>query len=151
MRNTPKNMKIFLAVVALAVAAVIGWVFYSRSRYEAIGDQIRGSPIENSGMAAAPDMGFPGNGVSSSLLPSLAPAPAEDSGMLLPTDILKGQSFLDTRQQIGYPESISGSLRNSNQSIRQEPISPRRPVSIFNTSTIVADTGRRGMEFPSAY
>jgi len=146
-----KKMTAIYFVAFLLVAAVAGYIFYTKSRYESASEPIHGSPIENSGMASMPSSFSNMNGVNVNLLPKTAPVPAEDSGMLLPTDILKGQSFLDVRQQIGYPESISGSLRNSNQQIRSEPENPRRPVSIFNNSTIVGDRNRRPFEIGGSY
>ena len=86
-----------------------------------------------------------GVGISSALLPREV-ATQEDFGQFAPDEILKGQNYLDPRSQIGYPETIGGSLRNANQQVRSEPPNPRMPVSIFNTSTIVPDQMRAKFE-----
>ena len=86
-----------------------------------------------------------GVGLSSALLPREVATP-EDFGQFSPDEILKGQNYLDPRSQIGYPETIGGSLRNANQQIRSEPPNPRAPVTIFNTSTIVPDQMRSKFE-----
>ena len=86
-----------------------------------------------------------GVGLSSALLPREV-ATQEDFGQFSPDEILKGQNYLDPRSQIGYPETIGGSLRNANQQVRSEPPNPRVPVTIFNTSTIVPDQMRAKFE-----
>lgn len=82
-----------------------------------------------------------GVGLASSLLPREM-ASQEDFGQFAPDDILKGQNFLDPRNQIGFPETIGGTLRNANQQIRAEPPNPKRPYT-FNNSTIVPDLMQR--------
>ena len=82
-----------------------------------------------------------GVGLASSLLPREV-ASAEDFGEFAPEDILAGQNFLEPRQQIGFPESVGGALRNANQQIRAEPANPKEPF-VWNNSTIVPDTMMR--------
>ena len=84
-------------------------------------------------------------GVSSGLLPK-EPVNQEDFGSFSAESILSGQNFLDPRAQIGYPETVGGTLRNANLQLRSEPSNPRDPVSIFNLSTIVPDTMRPEFE-----
>ena len=78
-----------------------------------------------------------GVGLASSLLPREV-ASQENFGEFAPTDILKTQNFLDARQQIGWPETAGGSLRNSNQQIRSEPPNPKQAYE-WNNSTIPSD------------
>ena len=75
----------------------------------------------------------------------------EDFGQFSPDKILSGQNYLDPRNQIGYPETVGGVLRNSNLQFRSEPINPRNPVSIFNLSTIPPDTMRPKFEISPEY
>ena len=82
-----------------------------------------------------------GTGLASSLLPREV-ASAEDFGEFAPEDILAGQNFLEPRQQIGFPESVGGALRNANQQIRAEPANPKEPF-VWNNSTIMPDTMMR--------
>ena len=89
-----------------------------------------------------------GTGMASALLPKEV-ATQEDFGEFAPDDILKGQNFLDPRDQIGFPETIGGALRNANQQVRSEPPNPRAPVSIFNNSTIEPDQMRPPFEIGS--
>jgi hypothetical protein len=82
-----------------------------------------------------------GTGLASSLLPREV-ASEEDFGQFAPDDILKGQNFLDPRNQIGYPETIGGTLRNANQQIRSDPPNPKKAY-IWSNSTIVPELMRR--------
>lgn len=82
-----------------------------------------------------------GVGLASSLLPREV-ASQEDFGQFAPDDILSAQNFLDPRQQIGFPETIGGALRNANQQIRADPPNPKRPYE-WNNSTIVPDLMQR--------
>jgi hypothetical protein len=84
-----------------------------------------------------------GTGLASSLLPREV-ASAEDFGEFAPEDILAGQNFLEPRQQIGFPESVGGALRNANQQIRAEPPNAKEPF-VWNNSTIVPDTMMRSL------
>ena len=82
-----------------------------------------------------------GVGLSSSLLPREM-ASQEDYGQFAPDDILKGQNFLDPRSQIGWPETIGGSLRNANQQLRADPPNPKQGY-VWQNSTIVPDIMQR--------
>ena len=82
-----------------------------------------------------------GVGLASSLLPREM-ASNEDFGQFAPDDILKGQNFLDPRNQIGFPETIGGNLRNANQQIRADPPNSKQPY-VWNNSTIVPDLMQR--------
>src|SRR5210317_875799 len=84
-----------------------------------------------------------GTGLASSLLPREV-ASAEDFGEFAPEDILAGQNFLEPRQQIGFPESVGGALRNANQQIRAEPPNAKEPF-VWNNSTIVLDSMMRSL------
>tara|TARA_Y100001938_G_scaffold147219_1_gene227927 strand:- start:2810 stop:3310 length:501 start_codon:yes stop_codon:yes gene_type:complete len=89
-----------------------------------------------------------GTGLASALLPKET-ATQEDFGEFSPDEILQGQNFLDPRDQIGFPETAGGALRNANQQIRSEPPNPRDAVTIFNTSTIAPDQMRPPFEIGS--
>lgn len=82
-----------------------------------------------------------GVGLASSLLPREV-AKNDDFGKFVPEEVLKGQNFLDPRMQIGFPETIGGTLRNANQQIRAEPPNPKQPF-MWNNSTIVPDMMQR--------
>lgn len=82
-----------------------------------------------------------GTGLASSLLPREV-STQEDFGQFAPEDILSGQNFLEPRNQIGFPESVGGALRNANQQIRAEPPNPKEPFT-WNNSTIVPDLMQR--------
>lgn len=82
-----------------------------------------------------------GTGLASSLLPREV-ASQEDFGEFAPEDILAGQNFLEPRSQIGFPETVSGALRNANQQIRADPPNTKEPF-VWNNSTIASDTMRR--------
>ena len=84
-----------------------------------------------------------GVGLASSLLP-YKEAKQENYSDFAPEDILKGQNFLDPRQQIGFPETIGGTLRNGNQQIRADPPNPKQAF-LWNNSTIVPDLMQRTM------
>ena len=102
----------------------------------------------SSGPAAGPAAGpsgcmNAGTGLASSLLPREI-ASEEDFGQFAPEDILAGQNFLDHRQQIGFPETVGGALRNANQQIRADPPNKKEPF-VWNNSTIVPDLMQRGL------
>jgi len=82
-----------------------------------------------------------GVGLASSLLPREV-ASQEDFGQFAPAEILKGQNFLDPRNQIGMPETLGGNLRNANQQIRADPPNPKQAYE-WNNSTIVPDLMQR--------
>ena len=89
-----------------------------------------------------------GSGLSAALLPKET-ATQEDFGEFAPDEVLANQNYLDPRNQIGFPETVGGALRNANQQVRSEPPNPRRAVSIFNTSTIEPDQMRPPFEIGS--
>jgi hypothetical protein len=84
-----------------------------------------------------------GTGLSSSLLPHEV-ASQEDYAQFAPNDILKGQNFLDPRNQVGWPETIGGTLRNGNQQLRADPPNPKSAYT-WNNSTIVPDLMQRNL------
>jgi len=84
-----------------------------------------------------------GNGLASALLPREVAA-AEDFGEFAPQDILRNQSFLEPRAQIGFPETVGGALRNANQQLRADPPNPRQEYTWHN-STIVPDLMQRDL------
>jgi hypothetical protein len=99
-------------------------------------------PAPGPATAGSPGMNQ-GTGLASSLLPREI-ASEEDFGQFAPEDVLAGQNFLDPRQQIGFPETVGGALRNANQQIRKDPPNPKDPY-VWNNSTIVPDLMQRGL------
>ena len=93
-------------------------------------------PIMQNSCAAAG-----GVGLASSLLPREA-ASSDNFGEFGPDEILKGQSFLSPRDQVGVPETIGGNIRNANQQIRAEPPAPKKAY-VWHNSTIMPDTMQR--------
>lgn len=84
-----------------------------------------------------------GTGLASSLLPREV-ASQDDFGEFAPEDILKGQNFLEPRQQVGMPETVGGALRNANRQIRAEP-PVGKEAYVWNNSTITPDLMQRGL------
>jgi hypothetical protein len=84
-----------------------------------------------------------GTGLASSLMPREV-ASQEDYAQFAPNDILKGQNFLDPRQQVGWPETIGGTIRNGNHDLRADPPNPKDQY-IWNNSTIVPDLMQRNL------
>lgn len=145
-------------IKALLVIAVLGALLYfmtQKSKYEMFPSaplvnqqqepvmEMRPVPVQT--VVASSDQGQMLGGVSSGLLPK-EPVGEEDFGSFSADAILSGQNFLDPRAQIGYPETVGGTLRNANLQLRSEPSNPRDPVSIFNLSTIVPDNMRPEFE-----
>jgi hypothetical protein len=140
-------------IMLLAVAALIFILFQMNSKsgyaivereYSAFGAAPAAAP--SAGPSAAPANGCgmdKGTGLASSLLPREV-ASDEDFGQFAPEDILKGQNFLEPRQQVGFPETVGGALRNANQQIRKDPPNPKDPY-VWNNSTIVPDLMQRGL------
>ena len=141
-----KNARVQQLVMIVAVMVVVYFLFncmdksdYSIKEYAA---------FPGAGPSAAPgeagNVGMnKGTGRASSLLPREV-ASDEDFGQFAPEDILKGQNFLEPRQQVGFPETVGGNLRNANQQIRADPPNPKDPF-VWNNSTIVPDTMQRGL------
>jgi len=84
-----------------------------------------------------------GTGLASSLMPREV-ASQEDYAQFAPNDILKGQNFLDPRQQVGWPETIGGTIRNGNHDLRADPPNPKDSYT-WNNSTIVPDLMQRNL------
>ena len=137
----------------LAAVAVLVYLLFTMNNKSAYSIREREySMIQAAPAAAGPAAAAPaqngcgmekGTGLASSLLPREV-ASAEDFGEFAPEDILAGQNFLEPRQQIGFPESVGGALRNANQQIRAEPPNAKEPF-VWNNSTIVPDTMMRSL------
>jgi len=140
-------------LIALAIAVVIYLMFVNNTKSTYSVEERMYAPYEYgmtgpSGHGAVgpsePSVGCEmkaGTGLASSLLPREV-ASQEDFGEFAPEDILSGQNFLEPRAQIGFPETVSGALRNANQQIRADPPNPKEPF-VWNNSTIASDTMRR--------
>ena len=140
-------------LIALAIAVVIYLMFVNNKKSTYSVEERMYAPYEYgmtgpSGHGAVgpsePGVGCEmkaGTGLASSLLPREV-ASQEDFGEFAPEDILSGQNFLEPRAQIGFPETVSGALRNANQQIRADPPNPKEPF-VWNNSTIASDTMRR--------
>jgi hypothetical protein len=111
----------------------------------------KSSGIVGASVGATPAPVMSGDEVSSASLIPREVVQTEDFGQFSPDKILSGQNYLDPRNQIGYPETVGGVLRNANQQFRSEPLNPRTPVSIFNLSTIPPDTMRPKFEISPEY
>jgi hypothetical protein len=117
------------------------------------GGGVPGSDVDTDGYASADmsnsinlDIGCAmnsGTGLASSLMPREV-ASQEDYGQFAPNDILKGQNFLDPRQQVGWPETIGGTIRNGNHDLRADPPNPKDQYT-WNNSTIVPDLMQRNL------
>lgn len=138
-----RNTNLLLLVLAIGLIVVItrpNLLRMGRSGYEL--QELEGEAQEPANNNVIPRCEMKaGTGLASSLLPREV-ASKEDFGQFAPDDILQGQNFLDPRNQIGFPETIGGTLRNSNQSIRAEPANPKT-VYTWNNSTIVPDLMQR--------
>lgn len=84
-----------------------------------------------------------GTGLASSLMPREV-ASQEDYAQFAPNDLLKGQNFLDPRSQVGWPETIGGTIRNGNHDLRADPPNPKDQYT-WNNSTIVPDLMQRNL------
>lgn len=137
-----------LMLVAVAALIYLLFTMNNKSGYAIVEREYSAlAPAPAPGPSKAPaDAGCgmnKGTGLASSLLPREV-ATAEDFGQFAPEDILKGQNFLEPRQQVGFPETVGGALRNSNQQIRRDPPNPKDPY-VWNNSTIVPDLMQRGL------
>lgn len=124
-------------VVALGVAYFL-WTMTStkKSTFEEKPTVATAAPTKQNNMR-------PGSGLASALLPK--EVAKGDFGEFAPSEMLAGQNFLDPRQQIGFPETIGGALRNANQQVRAEPPNPKDSF-VWNNSTITAADQRRALE-----
>ena len=152
--RTNNKSKIFLLFL---LAVIVGLLMcggskrstYTQQQANVVGEDVRSvdddiTPADLSGTGIDLDIACAMNngvGLASSLLPREV-ASQEDFGEFVPDDILKSQNFLDPRQQIGFPETIGGALRNANQQIRADPPNPKGPYT-WNNSTIVPDLMQR--------
>ena len=153
-KNNGKSLMVF-AIVAILVLVFFNCMnIKTVSRYSPIsGDDVDShqqvyAPVSMDGnniQVGACALKNGGTGLASALLPKEV-ATQENFGDFAPDEILKGQNFLDPRNQIGFPETIGGALRNGNQQVRSEPANPRQAVSIFNLSTIAPDQMRPPFE-----
>lgn len=137
------NGKIVAGILILLIFVLFIWRPSSGYAFASKGGQSWGTNLFSEN--AYTDVSTGGWGVSTSMLPREIPS-QEDFGSFSPDDIMKGQTYLDPRAQIGYPETTGGVLRNASWDLRSEPPNPRTPVSIFNNSTITPDTMRPRFE-----
>ena len=142
---SPRTILLVLLVIFIVTCAC-GTTMGKKSMYTRQRDfaPVGGDTGPSPGLAAAPSSACEmkaGTGLASSLLPKEV-ASQEDFGQFAPEDILAGQNFLEPRNQIGFPESVGGALRNANQQVRAEPPNPKAPF-VWNNSTIVPDTMMR--------
>jgi len=148
----PRNVIMF-AIMALVALVLFNCMTGKKSFYT--GAAISGAAAKGEEPAAVnaapqPEIGAcalknGGTGLASALLPKEV-ATQESFGEFAPDQILAGQNYLDPRNQVGFPETVGGALRNANQQVRSEPPNPRQEVSIFNTSTIAPDQMRAPFE-----
>lgn len=151
MKLTPANIVMIVLAIFVIYMLVNGKSGFDPMKLSYF--QLEGSPLD---FDAAPSTkmttGSTGEsskastgGVAASLQPNEIPV-TEDFAQFNTDYILSSQNYLDPRNQIGYPETVGGTLRNSNLQIRSEPPNPRDPVSIFNLSTITPEQMRPAFE-----
>lgn len=148
------NGSMLKALLVIAVLAALVYFMTQKSKYESapiqqMQMQQQVLPVMEKQPEVASDQGQMLGGVSTGLLPK-EPVGQEDFGSFSADVILSGQNYLDPRTQIGYPETVGGTLRNANLQLRSEPQNPREAVSIFNLSTIVPDNMRPEFEIGKA-
>jgi hypothetical protein len=140
------------SLVVIAIVLVLLWLAFSgkssgngkKSMYTLQSGDLAPSDLAGTNIDLSNSCAMKaGVGLSSSLLPREV-ATSDDFGQFAPDDILKGQNFLDPRSQIGWPETIGGTLRNANQSERAEPPNPKSAYT-WNNSTIVPDLMQRSL------
>jgi len=141
MKFTRRQVVIVLAIAALVYFMTLN-VKSTKSTYTVNEEEIGAFGPATGPSDAGCEMKA-GTGLASSLLPREV-APQEDFGEFAPDDILAGQSFLEPRQQTGYPETLGGALRNANQQIRADPPVDKKAY-VWSNSTIVPDTMQRGL------
>lgn len=141
--------RVSLLLLLVAAIVVVAYMSASTSSYSVAEQNLQPSASlgDNSVPAPLPTSEGPGcqmkvgTGLASSLLPREV-ASQEEFGEFAPEDILAGQNFLEPRQQIGFPETIGGALRNANQQVRADPPNSKEPF-VWNNSTISPDGMRR--------
>jgi hypothetical protein len=138
-----------LAILVLAV--IVLWLLVAPKSSGFSGASPAGSALPSKVAMAPSEAGAGGAVVTAANLIPREVVQTEDFGQFSPDKILSGQNYLDPRNQIGYPETVGGVLRNANLQFRSEPINPRNPVSIFNLSTIPPDTMRPKFEISPEY
>ena len=139
------------SMVVVAIVLILLWLVFSnkssgykKSMYTLQSGEMATVDQTNTGIDLSNSCAMKaGTGLSSSLLPREV-ASSDDFGQFAPDDILSGQNFLDPRSQVGWPETIGGTLRNANQSERAEPPNPKQGYT-WNNSTIVPDLMQRSM------
>ena len=139
------------SMVVIAIVLVLLWLVFSNkssgygnSKYTLQSGEMATVDQSNTGIDLSNSCAMKaGTGLSSSLLPREV-ASSDDFGQFAPDDILSGQNFLDPRSQVGWPETIGGTLRNANQSERAEPPNPKQGYT-WNNSTIVPDLMQRNL------
>jgi hypothetical protein len=138
-----------MAIMALLLMFAFAIFFGGRmSGFMGLSSTESSTPEGTSGpnpAAPVPTSEVPSTQTPSALLPNEIPV-ADNFGQFSAQDIIGNQNYLDPRNQIGYPGTVGGVLRNANLQYRSEPLNPRDPVSIFNLSTIVPDTMRPTFE-----
>jgi len=134
-------------IVVLAIAVVLYFAFWNnKSKYSVQERDFAGfaaGPSTNGEVGSGGCQMKAGTGLASSLLPREV-ASQEDFGEFSPDEVLAGQNFLEPRQQVGYPETTGGALRNANQQIRADPPNPKEPFT-WNNSTIAPDLMQRSL------
>ena len=139
------------SMVVIAIVLVLLWLVFSnksvggaKSNYTLQSGEMAAVDQANTGIDLSSSCAMKsGTGLSSSLLPREV-ASSDDFGQFAPDDILSGQNFLDPRNQIGWPETIGGTLRNANHQERAEPPNPKTGYT-WNNSTIVPDLMQRSL------
>jgi hypothetical protein len=139
------------SLIIIAVVLILLWFVFSKpaaapkkSMYEIQSGDLAPADLSRSNIDLSNSCAMKsGTGLSSSLLPREV-ATSDDFGQFAPDDILAGQNFLDPRSQIGWPETIGGTLRNANQQERAEPPNPKSAY-VWNNSTIVPDLMQRDL------
>lgn len=130
-----------IVMIVLAIF-VIYMLMNGKSGYKKMSYfQLEGAPLEMEGTSEMKKTVQSPADMAASLQPNEIPV-SEDFSQFNTDYILSSQNYLDPRNQIGYPETVGGTLRNSNLQIRSEPPNPRDPVSIFNLSTITPEQMR---------
>ena len=142
MKFTRRQVVIVLAIAALVYFMTVNVRSTKSEEYSANEEEVGAFGPATGPSEAGCEMKA-GTGLASSLLPREV-APQEDFGEFAPDDILAGQSFLEPRQQTGYPETLGGALRNANQQIRADPPVEKKSY-VWSNSTIVPDTMQRGL------